>query len=139
MSGAGDQRGCAALGVAYPCYGADDLTERAQVATFIARLLGVDDEDHGNGGFTDLAGLPLDMQRAVGTLAHYGIMIGYGDGRFGPFNKITHTETILVISRAVVLEGDWTPRDPGRSRHLPQPEPHPGSAARPGDLRAERG
>lgn len=103
-----DQAGCAALGVAFPCYGADDLTERAQVATFLARLLGVDDEDHGTGGFTDLDGLPLDMQRAVGTLAHYGIMVGYGDGRFGPFNKITHTETILVISRAVVLEGDWT-------------------------------
>ena len=45
----------------------DYLTEAAQagVAPFLARLLGVDDEDHGTGGFTDLDGSRPDAWRYV--------------------------------------------------------------------------
>jgi len=103
-----DQAGCAARGVAFPCYGPTDSTERAQAAAFLSRLLGLDGEDHGNGGFTDLDGLSPDLQRAVGTMAFHGIMVGYGGGRFGPFDRITHAETALVISRAMVFKGYWT-------------------------------
>ena len=100
--------GCEDLNTAVPCFGPDDQTQRAQSAAFLARLLGFSNENHGTGGFTDLAGLDPELQRAVGTMAHYDIMIGYGDGRFGPNDKITYLQTALVISRAFVVKGHWT-------------------------------
>jgi S-layer homology domain len=103
-----DGAGCMDLGVPSPCFGPDDLTERAQVAALLTRLLGLEGENHGNGGFTDLGDLSPELQRAVGTMAHYDIMVGYGDGKFGPFDKISYLQTVQVISRGFVFKGYWT-------------------------------
>ncbi len=102
--------GCAAQQppVAIPCYGPGNRTVRAETAIFLTRLLGLEAENHGNGGFTDLAGQSAAAQQAIGTMAHYGIFQGYTDGRFGPNDPITHTELTLVISRSMVFKGYWT-------------------------------
>ena len=102
------KQGCDRLNTALPCFGPNDQTERAQSAAFLVRLLGLEGENHGNGGFTDLAGLDPELQRAVGTVAFHGIMQGYGGGKFGPFDKTTHLQTVLVISRGFVFKSYWT-------------------------------
>jgi hypothetical protein len=100
--------GCLALGTSTPCYGPNKLTVRAETAVFLTRLLGLQGEDHGNGGFTDIGEHSYGVQRAIGTMKFHGVFVGYGDGRFGPNDRITHTEMALVISRAMVLQGYWT-------------------------------
>jgi hypothetical protein len=35
-------------------------------------------------------------------------MQGYGGGKFGPYDKTSHLQTILVISRGFVAKGYWT-------------------------------
>ena len=91
-----------------PCFGPNDQTERAQTAALLVRMLNLEGEDHGDGGFTDLAGVSPEFRRAIGTLAFHGIMNGYGDGRFGPYDRISHLQTVQVISRAFVHKGYWT-------------------------------
>jgi subtilisin family serine protease len=101
--------GCAALGVPAPCFGPDDQVTRAQMAALIARAMGWDGEDHGN-PFTDSGGIDPSLWRNVGTLAHYGVAFGYGNGTFGPNDKVTYAQTISFISRALVVKGYWQPR-----------------------------
>lgn len=91
-----------------PCYGPASLTLRVESALFLTRLLNLTDENHGNGGFSDVAGLTAEARQAIGTMAHYNVFQGYGNGTFGPNNNITYAETILVISRAMVAKGYWT-------------------------------
>jgi hypothetical protein len=41
----------------------------------------------------------------VETAAGYGIIKGYGDGNFGPNDKITREEAMLMIARAMNITG----------------------------------
>jgi hypothetical protein len=101
--------GCAALHVSSPCFGPNDPVTRAQMAALIARAMGWDQEDWGN-PFSDSGGIDASLWRNVGTLAHYGVAFGYGDGRFGPNDKVTYAQTISFISRAMVVKGYWQAR-----------------------------
>lgn len=100
--------GCAEINTASPCFGPNNLTVRAESATFLTRLLNLQNENHGNGGFTDIGDQAPAVQQAIGTMAFYDIFQGYGGGLFGPNDPITHTQMILVISRAMVHQGFWT-------------------------------
>jgi hypothetical protein len=79
------------------------------MAALIARAMGWDAEDWGN-SFTDRAGTDANLWRNVGTLAHYGVALGYGDGTFGPHDDVLHLQSISFITRAFVARGWWAPQ-----------------------------
>lgn len=87
-------------------FGPNDTTLRAQMAALIARAMGWDAEDWGN-GFSDRAGTDANLWRNVGTLAHYQVAMGYGDGTFGPHDKVLQLQAISFITRAFVARGWW--------------------------------
>jgi spore coat protein A len=88
------------------CFGPDDTTLRAQMAALIARAMGWDAEDWGN-PFIDQGAVDNDLWRNVGTLAHYNVARGYGDGTFGPTDPVLQAQTISFITRAMVAKGYW--------------------------------
>jgi hypothetical protein len=90
-------------------FGPGDVVLRAQMAALIARAMGWDAEDWGT-PFTDRGGVDDDLWRNVGTLAHYGVARGYGDGTYAPLNPVLHAQVISFVTRAMVAEGYWTPR-----------------------------
>jgi hypothetical protein len=113
--------------------GPDDGVLRAQIAALIARvmpsflpaavfgcvLLGGsvpswDCESWSDQTFTDQWSAGEHLGRDVGTLAHYGVAQGYGDGRFGPNEPVTYAQTIALITRAMLARGYWVeqPNEP---------------------------
>ena len=90
-------------------FGPNDNVTRAEMAAFICRAMGWDLEDHGN-PFTDGAGVDPNLWRNVGTLAYYGVASGYGNGTFGPNDKVSRAQTISFITRAMVKKGYWVQR-----------------------------
>lgn len=88
------------------CFGPTDTTQRAQMAAFIARAMGWDQEDHGN-PFVDGNGIDPNLWRNVGTLAYYGVAYGYDATHFAPTDKVTQAQTISFITRAMVKKGYW--------------------------------
>jgi hypothetical protein len=101
------------------CFGPDDGDQRAQMAALIARGMGWDAEDWGN-NFTDRDGLDGNLWRNAGTLQHPGVAKGYSNADcrrlgktppcFGPTNPVTYIETIAFITRAMQVQGYWTPQ-----------------------------
>jgi hypothetical protein len=87
-------------------FGPNDPTLRAQMAALIARAMGWDTEDHGN-GFSDQGTVDPTLWRNVGTLAYYDVARGYGDGTFDPTSSVLAVQTVSFISRAMVGRGWW--------------------------------
>jgi uncharacterized repeat protein (TIGR02543 family) len=107
-------------------FGPDDTTQRAQMAALVARAMGWDREDHGN-PFTDGDVIDPNLWRNVGTLAHYGVAHGYGDGRFGTFDKVLQAQVISFITRGMVAQGRWvaeTTDDPTLYPNVPASSGH---------------
>lgn len=99
------ERGIAAGG-ADGSFAPDDPVRRDQMATFMARALGLEpvEEDH-------FADVPVDSvhRRAINAVAQAGIAIGFGDGRFGPAATVTREQIATFLARAFgvpPLEGD---------------------------------
>jgi len=90
-------------------FGPDDHTLRAQMAALIARAMGWGAEDWGN-AFTDGNGIDANLWRNVGTLAHYRVAMGYGDGTYGPNDEVLRLQAISFITRAFVARGWWSPQ-----------------------------
>jgi hypothetical protein len=90
-------------------FGPADGTLRAQLAAFICRTVGWAEQDWGN-PFTDQGEVDAELWRNVGTLAHYGVAQGYGDGTFGPTDSILRAQAISFITRAMVNKGYWQPQ-----------------------------
>ena len=85
----------------YGNYNPDSTITRAEFATMMCRLLGVEDEALAimSSSFSDVpAG-----HWAVGYVAkaaELGLVSGYGDGRFGPADTLTYEQAVAVIIRA---------------------------------------
>ncbi|HEU5328050.1 MAG TPA: S8 family serine peptidase [Thermomicrobiales bacterium] len=90
-------------------FGPSDLAIRAQMAAFIARSLGWEAQNWGN-PFSDQSGVDNVLWRDVGTLAHYNVARGYGDGTFRPRGPVLHVQTASFIARALVTAGYWQPQ-----------------------------
>jgi hypothetical protein len=87
-------------------FGQYDTTLRAQMAALIGRAMGWEGEDHGN-PFSDRGGVDDELWRSVGTLAHYEVARGYGDGTYGTLDPVLQVQTIAFITRAMVSRGLW--------------------------------
>ena len=99
----------------------------------IVRALGWEARATGPRTFSDLGGLPTDMRNAVLILANacqnpadVGTCVaqGYGDGRFGAADPVSHAQVIAFITRAFALDpaAAWAAQ-PGA------PQPHGGVPA----------
>ena len=87
-------------------FGQYDTTLRAQMAALIGRAMGWEGEDHGN-PFSDRGAVDDELWRAVGTLAHYEVARGYGDGTYGTLDPVLQVQTIAFITRGMVRRGLW--------------------------------
>jgi uncharacterized repeat protein (TIGR01451 family) len=96
-------------------YGPADTLNRAQAAALIARAMGWDLENWGN-PFSDQGSVDENLWRNVGTLAHYGVAKGYGDGSYHPLETVSHAQFVSLLTRAMVMKGYWAqqPDDAGR-------------------------
>ncbi|HEY8598297.1 MAG TPA: S-layer homology domain-containing protein [Thermomicrobiales bacterium] len=98
------------------CFAPNDGIKRAQMAALIARPLGWDLEDHGN-GFSDRGSVDDNLWRNVGTLAFYNVARGYkpetcaalgvGTPCYGPVDAVAHAQVISFITRGMVAKGYW--------------------------------
>jgi len=86
---------------------------RAESAALIARAMGWDAEDHGN-GFTDRCDptnpancIDADLWRNVGTLAFYDVARGFPGLEYRPRDEVAHVQVISFITRAMVAKGYW--------------------------------
>jgi len=110
-----------------PRFGPTDNVQRAQVATFLVRALAWQARPTGPRTFTDLAGLATELRTAslivANTCDNNGLCVayGYGDGRFGPTDPVSHAQVITFITRAFRLDPvqTWVPQ-PG------DPQPYTG-------------
>ncbi len=87
-------------------FGPTDVVLRAQVAALLARAMNWTDERYPT-AFNDRGAVDAELWDAVGTLAHYGVARGYGDGSYRPVEPLLHIQAISVISRAMVARGYW--------------------------------
>ena len=107
--------------------------ERYQMALFVARIstgwvddnewkvwwVGTDatvaeewyDKDHDTSGFTDLAGTPAENYLgALSYAAQKKIILGYGNGKFGPEDGIRYEDALTMLCRVLEynnLEWPW--------------------------------
>jgi hypothetical protein len=76
------------------------------MAAFIARSVGWEGQNWGT-PFSDQSGVDSALWQDVGTLAHYNVARGYGDGAFRPLDPVLHVQTASFIARALVTAGYW--------------------------------
>lgn len=90
-------------GVGNDIFDPDRNITRAEFAAIIIRALGL---KPGNGKipFTDVKGVDW-YSSCVVTAAEYKIVSGYGDGKFGPNDKITREQAMTMIARAMRITG----------------------------------
>jgi alpha-tubulin suppressor-like RCC1 family protein len=98
------------------CFAPAEGTKRAQMAALIARPLGWDLEDHGN-GFSDRGTVDDNLWRNVGTLAHYDVARGYKPETcaalgvpapcYGPADEVVYAQVVSFITRGMVAKGYW--------------------------------
>jgi hypothetical protein len=89
-------------------FGPTDPTLRAQMAALIARAMGWDTENWGT-AFPDQGEVDAELWRNVGTLAHYDVARGYGDGTYRPLDPVLQVQVISFITRAMVARHYWSP------------------------------
>ena len=78
-------------------YGPNDVLTRAQLCTMIVRAV-YDDDTHYNSVnvFNDVS-VNHWARIYIDTAYNHGVMSGYGNGAFGPEDKLTYTQTARVI------------------------------------------
>jgi len=79
-----------------------DIT-RAEFAAIVVRSLGLK-PGTGNNPFTDVESTEWYCQY-IETAYEYGIISGYGNGKFGPSDKITREQAMAMVARAMKITG----------------------------------
>lgn len=82
-------------------FGGDNVLTRAELCTMMVRAM-YEDNTHfsTNNIFTDVS-IDHWARVYIDTAFENGLMVGYGDGTFGPENKLTYTQTARVILNAL--------------------------------------
>ena len=80
---------------------------RAMFVTILGRLDGVDPALYGTSTFTDCSALgDWDYAPYVEWAAKKGIVLGYGDGTFGPMDPVTNEQAVLMLRRYAKVLGE---------------------------------
>lgn len=87
-------------------YGPDVTLTRAQLCTMMVRAMYGDDIHYNDTTFADVA-LTHWARASIDTACRNGLMVGYGDNKFGPEDTLTYTQTARVILNAIGY-GDLT-------------------------------
>lgn len=80
-----------------------DMT-RAEFATILSRALGLASVKQEGVNFRDVSKQAWYAE-AVYTVASYGLIGGYGSGSFGPNDKVTREQVMVILARALRLTG----------------------------------
>ncbi len=88
-------------------YGPDDLVTRAQMASFLARGLGLR-APAVPASFPDVAPGGVHAS-AIAAIAHAGITSGYSDGRYGPDDFVTRAQMASLLARGLGLRAPAVP------------------------------
>jgi alpha-tubulin suppressor-like RCC1 family protein len=115
-----------------PRFGPDDDVQRAQVAVFLVRALDWQNRPTGPRTFTDLGLIAAELRAASLIIANACdnagncVTRGYGDGRFGPTDRVSHAQVITLLARAFGLDPvqAWTPQPGGAQPHTGVPSVH---------------
>jgi probable HAF family extracellular repeat protein len=99
-----------------PTFRPDDGVQRAQLAAFLVRALGWQASPAGPRGFSDFGALVGELRAAALILANACanpgdaatcVAHGYGDGRFGPIDQVSHAQVISLVARAFQRDGAY--------------------------------
>lgn len=88
-------------GVGDNCFEPDRDITRAEFAAILVRSLGVK-PGTGDSQFLDVASTAW-YAGSIGTAYEYGLISGYGNGKFGPNDKITREQAMTMIGRAMAI------------------------------------
>lgn len=80
-----------------------DIT-RGEFAAIVVRALGIMRAGTGKDAFSDVT-KDAWYYDAVSIANEYGIISGYGNGKFGPTDNISREEAMSIIERAMVITG----------------------------------
>ena len=78
-----------------------DIT-RAEFAAIVVRGLGLMHPGTGKASFSDVSKNDWYYD-AVSIAYEYGIISGYGNGKFGPMDKITHEQAMAMVAQAMKI------------------------------------
>lgn len=87
-------------GVGEDKYEPDRDITRAEFAAIVVRALGLMRPGVGKDTFNDVS-KDTWYYNAVSIASEYGIISGYGNGKFGPMDKITREQAMTMIARAM--------------------------------------
>ncbi len=92
------------IGVEADRFAPESTMTRAMFVTVLGRLAGVDVSGYKTTSFTDVE-TGLWYSEYVEWAAEEGIILGYGDGTFGPEKLVTREQAVLIIQRYVKMCG----------------------------------
>lgn len=78
-------------------YGPNDILTRAQLCTMIVRAVYGDDTHYNSVNVFNDVSVSHWARIYIDTAYNHGLMSGYGNGVFGPEDKLTYTQTARVI------------------------------------------
>ncbi len=87
-------------GVSPTEFAPDGTLTRAMFVTILGRMEGIDPADYTTGTFTDCDAVGTwDYAPYVEWAAQNGIVLGYGNGKFGPMDPVTNEQAVLMLQR----------------------------------------
>ena len=92
------------VGVAADRFAPEGTMTRAMFVTVLGRLSKVDVSEYTTTSFSDVE-TGLWYSEYVEWAAEQGIILGYGDGTFGPENLVNREQAVLIIQRYVKMCG----------------------------------
>ena len=83
----------------------DKTVTRAEMAAIVCRMLG---ETEGLTTSNDFTDVPIGhwANAYIAKAVEYGIVNGYGDGRFGPSDAVTYEQAVTMVVRAAGCAGE---------------------------------
>lgn len=89
-------------GVGNDMFAPDRDITRAEFSAIIVRALGLMHPGTGKTSFGDVSKNDWYYD-AVSIAYEYGIISGYGNGKFGPTDKITHEQAMIMVAKAMKI------------------------------------
>lgn len=78
----------------------DKTVTRAEMATIVCRMVGETENLSPSLVFSDVPGNHW-ANKYIGKAVELGIIIGYGNGKYGPSDNLTYEQTVAMIIRAL--------------------------------------